>query len=75
MVDTHILVGASIIVVFIFYFIWFSFSEAENSEKFPRIREIIFNIYAIFMADVEAPRRIAYPAAQAIAKATAPKKT
>ena len=31
------------------------FSEAENSEKFPRIREIIFNIFSVFMADIEAP--------------------
>ena len=30
------------------------FSETENSEKYPRIREIIFNVFAVFMADVEA---------------------
>ena len=28
------------------------FSEAENSEKYPRILEIIFNIFAVIMADV-----------------------
>ena len=49
--------------------------------KIPRIREIIFNIFAIFIADVEAPlitnaaAELPTPAAQVIAKATAPEKT
>ena len=52
-----------------------------QNEKFSRIREIIFNIFAIFIADVEAPlitnaaAELPTPAAQVIAKATAPKKT